>query len=273
MTGMIRRRLLGVVLAAGACTPFDESPTTSTGEDGGSADAGADASSLPSPRDAGESRDAGDGGTGAGSPCAGKHVVCEDFDGEWSGWQTVTHSSSPLNADTTRFVSPPRSLSVEVNAKVNENHPSFLSRPFPAAQRFSLSADVRAELTGAPDSEVDLLGLELAPPTGIPTEIRRYYVAIIARSDGNFHLEVKIEAPVQPVDMSVELAPIPADFTRISLDLDLAAGTIVGAAGPVQQARPVTTASSMSGTLVVGAAWAANSRGTYAINVDNVVLD
>lgn len=267
MLGMIRRWLLGVVFVAGACTPFDEPPATSTGEDGGIADAAADAPSLPSPGDAG---DAGDGGRGgAASPCAGNHVICEDFDEQWQGWQTVTHPSSPLNVDRTRFVSPPSSLSIEVNANAKENHPSFLSRPVPAAQRFILSADVRAELTAMPDSEVDVLGLELAPPLGIG----RYYVAIIARSDRKFHLEVKVEDPVRPIDMVVELAPIPADFTRISIDLDLAAGKIVGAAGPHQQARSVTTALSTTGTLVVGAAWAANTRGKYSINVDDVVLD
>ena len=267
---MLHRRLLGVVLAAGACTPFDGPPATGTWEDGGLT--GSDASSSPSPPgNVGDAGDSDDGGRTPASPCAGKHVICEDFDGNWGAWQPVTHSSSPLNVDTTRFVSPPRSLSVEVNANREENHPSFLSRPVPASQRFILSADVRVDLTGMPDSEVDVLGLELAPPLGI----RRYYVAIIARSDRKFLLEVKIEAPPKPiVEMLVELAPIPAGFTHLSIDLDLAAGTVVGAAAGAQQPpSSVTRAPSTSATLAVGAAWAANIQGKYSINVDNVVLD
>lgn len=89
---MIRHCLLGVVLAAGACAPFDESPATSTGEDGGSADA--DASSLPSPRDGGESRDAGDGGGGVtkASSTSGTLVV-------GAGWATNTRGTYSINVD------------------------------------------------------------------------------------------------------------------------------------------------------------------------------
>lgn len=212
----------------------------------------------------------------ASTPCAAAHFLCEDFDRPqpWSEWTPNITPGSPIVVDTDRFVSAPQSLHVTVQPSSTQDvHPSFLARQLPAAQHVVITADVAVSRSSAPapDGEIDVVALELVPPIGFT----RYFVTIVARSDGNYILEVDVTPSANgAIQRHETLGGLTSDFTRIGFDLDLDAGTLTSSFdGKKSPPIALAQAQGMGGRLAVGAAWANNTRGTFAINVDNLVVD
>jgi hypothetical protein len=265
---MLRPWIFGVLLCSVACTPF---ATGASVETDASTDGGAEASTFT---------EAGgpvlDAATDAPStPCSAPHFFCEDFDGpsSWPGWTRVEAAGSPIVADIQLFASPPASMHVTVNGGfLGSDHPSYLHRPFQPAQHIVVKANVAVSLSGSPDptSEIDVVTLELAPPTGF----ERYFVGLVLLASGGWILETEVATDeTDNVRGREPIAPVGSGFTTVTLDLDLTAGSVRGAIGNTGVTTKVASAEGKGHDLKIGAAWANNTTGSYAVNIDDVTLD
>lgn len=276
--GMARRTAVllasasGFVLAAFACTPFACAPFA-TAPEPPEAGTDADATARLPPSDGGDpALDGGahpDAATGA---CPAATYLCESFDGDrgWPGWKRETAAGSSLGADETRFVSPPVSMLVTANAGAGV-HPTCLRRDLPAANHVLVRAKVSVEVSSPPpDSELDVVSLELDPPAGFD----RYFVALIATANGQWHLERDITKKSGGTDNAdVLLGAIAPGFDAVLLDLDLASGTLRAEVGGASARVDVEKATGTGHELAIGAAWIDNRVGSYAIRIDDVSVE
>ncbi len=260
--------VLGIFVAIAACSPFGATADDASDVDGGQGigDGGPPSTTGP---DASE-----DAGTDGGSACSSEgHFLCEGFDAPfpWSGWAFEATAGSPVVADTEIHVSPPASLLVRVQPSPNTNHPSYVHRRLPAAQHVVVRADAaigRSSL--APDGEIDILALEIVPP---PT-FERYFAAIIVTGDGRFVLETEVRTSVAGnTSDRKDLGDVHVGFTAIGLELNLDNGTVAAFVDAQQTSVLLVPAKSAGAELKVGAAWANNTKGTFSVNIDNLVVD
>jgi hypothetical protein len=262
----VRAGLLGLSLVAAACSPFAAAQPEGS-------ESGLDASS---PADGGVSPDAPDGGTDAGAPDGSPsvgcedpaaHDICEDFDrpDPFSAWVRVENPTTPLTLDTQLATSAPNSLRVDVGSSP-DLHPSFLQRPFPGQRRIVLQADVVASFSPATDNEIDVLALELDPPA---SDISRYFVGLIVRSDGKFVLETNLSGAANRKDIT----SLKTDWSHVTLEVDLSGGRAIATVGDKVTTLNIRQAAGIGGILRIGAAWANNTKGSFRVNIDNLVLD
>lgn len=270
---MVGRRpavVLGALVVAGACSPFGSAAAPGGPEDGGLAEGGPTGPDADAGSADGASADAPD----ARSACAASHFLCEDFDGPfpWTGWTDMSRAGSEIKRDTLLFVSPPASLHVTIQPASDSDHPSYLRRDLPAAQRIDVSADVVvSRSTGTPpNGEIDVVALELAPPIGFS----RYFVTIVANADGEYILETDV-VPQSGGNHShrEKLGNLTSGFARLQLALDLAVGNVTGEAGGVSKTLQLVSATGKGASLKIGVAWANNSSGRFAVNIDNLIVD
>jgi len=210
----------------------------------------------------------------ATSPCSTAHLVCEDFDTRppWDGWITQIASTSTIDYDPQRFVSPPASLHIAVQPGGATSHPTFLYRELPPARRIVATADVAVSLPSpAPDGEIDVLALELTPPEGFD----RYFVTLVADADGTFLVETDLDPAggAPSTEIRHVLGNLRAAFTHAGLILDVEKGTLAASFGGQEEVLIVEKAVSKGSRLAIGASWANNTKGTFFVNMDNVVVD
>ena len=268
---MSRRALFaGSLVLASACSPFGAGAGAEPSSDGGTP--GESPGTL---MDGGPSSDASeDGGEPGRSPCSEQHSFCEDFGGPlpWEAWTDNTTPSSPCTRDTERFVSPPASFGLVVAPDpTGTDHPAFLRRELPASQRVQLRARLAVTMsTGMPNGEVDVLALDLVEPSGFD----RFYVSIVARSNGKFVLQTKHAPTAQSVKtQEKELGPLGPDFRTFAIDLDLDKGKVIASMdGKPPVIVDLAAVQGPSSRLDIGAPWA-NNTVKFAVNIDDVVVD
>ena len=261
-----------MLVLAGACAPFG-SAAVNTGSDGG----GPQTSDTDGGSTDAASPDAAPADGGPRSACAtASHVVCEDFDRPlpWPGWTPVFQPGSEIERDTQLFVSPPASLHVTVEPSTSSaDHPSYLRRDLPETQRIAVNANVAVSLSNAPapNGEIDVIALELEPPQGFG----RYFVTIVASSNGRYVLETDVTQNNGGGNLSFrkDLGSLTSGFAPVRLVLDLDAGTVTGEAGGVQQQLTLAMAKGSGASFEIGAAWANNTTGTFSVNIDDVIVD
>lgn len=120
------------------------------------------------------------------SPCAAAHTFCDDFDtGDENlatRWSELTTTAGPLDLDTTRSRSAPRSLRMNLKPTTG-NQDSHLAKSVPV-QNGTARAEVDIFVptpVGGSYKEVDPIGVELHPT---PTGYDFHGLYLIVRPDG-----------------------------------------------------------------------------------------
>lgn len=261
------------LLFLSACTLLVDVGGLSGGTDAASSGDGGPSPVLPN-GEAGTDAPTADAASST-SPCAAPHTFCDDFDtGDpnlTTRWDELKTTAGPLDLDTTRSRSAPRSLRMKLTPTMG-NQDSHLGK-FVAVQNGTARAEVDLFVPTPVGSfkEVDPIGLELTPT---PTGYDFHGLYLIIRPDGSKlqyfaskkSANVDNQAPVtitmdawHHVVMTVSFATTPPKGT-ISIDGDV---------GSVPMMGPTATKLDLQ----LGADYTDTTNLDWSINFDNAVVD
>jgi hypothetical protein len=230
---------IALAMGASRCTPFSEEER---GTPGVSSDAAADA---PAP-------DAGSDGAGDAASCV--FPTCESFDEP--NWESRWNSTGDVSADTSHYVSSPRSLRIPSNGSL-----AVIRRSLPTAkQKITVKAKVKIAARG--DGEIDFFGIRgLADPsfTGMS-------VYLIHTANG-FSVQY-------PVTSGTAHEPVVATFTEwtaVSITIDLALREVRWDIGTQAGKKPLPTSYlPTERTLEVGIRYVRDVVNAWEVRFDDV---
>jgi hypothetical protein len=255
---------------------------------GGLSSAGADASSndgdvIPmvpgaeggSGSDAAANDAAANDGATASSVCTAVHTFCDDFDtGDTNlltRWGELNTAAGPLDLDTTRSKSPPRSLRMNVMPEtgVMDSHVGKTIDVKSGTGRVELDLFVPAP--GGSYAEVDPIGIVLTPtPAGY--DFHGLYLLILpggnqlqyfaSKKSGNLDNRAPVKVTTDAWHHIVMTFSYTASPTgTMTIDGDAEATVAMGSPTPTKL------------DLQLGASYANNVTATWSLGFDNVVID
>lgn len=210
------------------------------------------------------------------SPCASSHAFCDDFDtgpaDVATRWDVLHTTAGPMDLDTTRAKSAPRSLRMHLTPTTG-NKDSRLGKDVAITNGTGrVELDMFMPTPTGPYTEVDPIGVELTPT---PAGYDFHGLYLMVRSDGTF-LQYFASKKAANLDNRAPLSPISKNvWHHVVMTFSYATtppkGTISidGDVGSVDMVAPVATKLQLQ----LGASYTDTTNLDWSLSFDNVAVD